>query len=66
MDLTAAERAELGRWVRRRKSAQDMALRARIALACDAFEDDGYPVSVADVAVSRGCRTSRGRAGRGR
>jgi len=32
--LTAEERVQLERWVRRRKSAQDLALRSRIVLAC--------------------------------
>lgn len=34
LELRDDERAELQRWVRRRKSAQDLALRARIVLAC--------------------------------
>ena len=50
LDLTAVERAELERWVRRRKGAQDMALRARLMLACDAVGEDGFPVSTKAVA----------------
>ncbi|GAA1452139.1 hypothetical protein GCM10009602_53100 [Nocardiopsis tropica] len=34
VELSEDERAELQRWVRRRKTAQDMAMRARIVLAC--------------------------------
>lgn len=36
IELSDEERAELQRWVRRRKTAQDLALRARIVLACAA------------------------------
>ncbi|WP_328885022.1 IS630 family transposase [Streptomyces sp. NBC_00316] len=50
LDLTAAERGELERWVRRRKGAQDMALRARLILACEAVGEDGFPVSTKAVA----------------
>jgi hypothetical protein len=32
--LTAAERAQLGRWARRAKTTQFLALRAKIVLAC--------------------------------
>lgn len=34
LELRDHERAELQRWVRRRKTAQDLTLRARIVLAC--------------------------------
>jgi len=34
LTLTDVEREQLERWVRRRKSAQDLALRSRIVLAC--------------------------------
>ncbi|RKS05160.1 transposase [Nocardiopsis sp. Huas11] len=34
LELSDEERAELQRWIRRRKTAQDLALRARIVLAC--------------------------------
>lgn len=34
LELSDEERAELQRWVRRRKTSQDLALRARIVLAC--------------------------------
>lgn len=34
LELTDVERAQLERWVRRRKSAQDLALRSRIVLEC--------------------------------
>lgn len=34
LDLTQAERDELNRWVRRRKTSQALALRCRIVLAC--------------------------------
>ncbi|MCM2577606.1 IS630 family transposase, partial [Streptomyces sp. MTZ3.1] len=44
LNLTASERAELERWVRRRKSAQDLAARARVVLACDQVGEDGRPV----------------------
>ncbi|WP_327689499.1 IS630 family transposase [Streptomyces tubercidicus] len=54
LDLTAVERAELGRWVRRRKGAQDMALRARLILACEAVGEDGFPVSTKTVADKNG------------
>ena len=35
LDLTVEERETLQRWTRRRKSAQALALRARIVLGCD-------------------------------
>ncbi|MFH9466416.1 IS630 family transposase [Streptomyces clavifer] len=54
LDLTAAERGELERWVRRRKGAQDMALRARLILACEAVGEDGFPVSTKAVADETG------------
>lgn len=54
LDLTAPERAELERWVRRRKGAQDLAQRARLILACDAVGDDGFPVSTRVVAEAVG------------
>jgi transposase len=50
LDLTAEDRAELERWVRRRKSAQDLAQRARIVLACDRTDTDGLPLSQSQVA----------------
>ena len=50
LDLTAGEQAELERWVRRRKGAPDMALRARLILACEAVGKDGLPVSTKVVA----------------
>jgi hypothetical protein len=34
LELTAAEREQLTRWVRRAKTAQALAMRAKIALAC--------------------------------
>jgi hypothetical protein len=40
--------------VRRRKGAQDMALRARLILACDAIGEDGLPVSTKVVAEEIG------------
>ncbi len=36
LTLTDAERTQLTRWARRRKSTQALALRARIVLACAA------------------------------
>lgn len=54
LHLTESERAELERWVRRRKGAQDMALRARLILACDAIGEDGLPVSTKVVAEEVG------------
>ena len=54
LELTAQERAERQRWVRRRKGAQDLALRARLILACDAVGDDGFPVSTKVVAEAVG------------
>jgi transposase len=54
LELTAEERAELERWVRRRKGAQDLALRARLILACDAVGDDGFPVSTKVVSEAVG------------
>jgi transposase/transcriptional regulator with XRE-family HTH domain len=38
--LTDEEREQLGRWARRRKSAQALALRSRIVLACAAGSDN--------------------------
>ena len=43
--LTAEERAELETWVRRKKTAQQVALRARIVLAC-ARGDDNKDIAV--------------------
>src|ERR1700727_2472996 len=40
LELTAAERAQLERWARRAKSAQALALRARIVLACADGKDN--------------------------
>lgn len=54
LDLTAQEQAELQRWVRRRKSAQDLALRARIVLACARTDTDGTPASQSEVARELG------------
>jgi transposase len=54
LDLTVEERAELERWVRRRKGAQDLALRARLVLACAASDEDGLPASTGVVAASLG------------
>ncbi len=54
LELTAEERAEPERWVRRRKGAQDLAVRARVILACDAVADDGFAVSVTAVAEQAG------------
>jgi transposase len=57
LHLSDGERSELERWVRRRKGAQDMALRARLILACDVIGEDGLPVSTKvvaeDIGVSR-------------
>jgi transposase len=50
LDLTADERAELERWIRRRKSAQDLTMRARIVLACARTDTDGLPLSQSQVA----------------
>jgi transposase len=57
LELSADERAVLQGWVRRRKSAQDLALRARIVLACAAAGDDGLPPANGTVAAQVG--TSR-------
>lgn len=54
LDLTAEERTELERWVRRRKSAQDLALRARIVLACSHTDTNDLPVSQSQVARELG------------
>jgi tetratricopeptide (TPR) repeat protein len=54
LDLTASERTELQRWIRRRKGGQDMTLRARLILACDAIDADGLPVSTKVVAEQVG------------
>ncbi|MGW4802236.1 IS630 family transposase, partial [Nonomuraea sp. NPDC004297] len=54
LHLTDAECVELERWVRRRKGAQDLALRARLILACDAIGEDGLPVSTKVVAEEIG------------
>ncbi|MFJ5227726.1 IS630 family transposase [Streptomyces sp. NPDC088400] len=45
LDLTDVERSVVEGWVRRRKSAQDLAMRARVVLACDGVGEDGFPVS---------------------
>ncbi|MGW2207423.1 hypothetical protein [Streptomyces sp. NPDC001774] len=45
LDLADVERSVPEGRVRRRKSAQDMAMRARVILACDELGDDGFPVS---------------------
>ncbi len=58
LHLAERERAELERWVRRRKGAQDMALRARLILACDAIGEDGLPVSTKVVAEEIGVSTN--------
>jgi transposase len=50
--LTEDERAQLVRWARRRKSAQALALRARIVLACSAGADNKT------VATELGCAES--------
>jgi transposase len=52
--LSADERAVLEGWVRRRKSAQDLALRARIVLACAQAGEDGLPVPNGAVAAEVG------------
>ncbi|WP_431949001.1 hypothetical protein [Actinacidiphila sp. bgisy167] len=54
MELTAGQRAESERWVRRRRGAQDLALWARLIPACDAVGDDGFPVSTKVVAEAVG------------
>ncbi|WP_171055330.1 MULTISPECIES: hypothetical protein [unclassified Nonomuraea] len=50
LHLSDGERVELERWVWRRKGAEDMALRARLILACDAIGENGLPVSTKVVA----------------
>ncbi|MFC5673614.1 helix-turn-helix domain-containing protein [Streptomyces incanus] len=45
LDLTADERSVLQGWVRRRRSTQDMVMRARGILACDEAGENGFPVS---------------------
>lgn len=50
LDLTAADRAELERWVRQCKSARALAQRARIVLASGHTDTDGLPLSQAQVA----------------
>lgn len=52
LELSAEEREELLRWSRRHKSAQSLALRARIVLACA----DGLPNT--EVAARLGVRTA--------
>jgi transposase len=54
LELSSDERAVLEGWVRRRKSAQDLALRARIVLACAAAGDDGLPPANGTVAAQVG------------
>ncbi|WP_150243360.1 helix-turn-helix domain-containing protein [Nocardiopsis quinghaiensis] len=50
LGLTDDERCELRRWTRQHKLSQQVALRARIVLACDQTGSDGLPVSQAQVA----------------
>lgn len=54
LDLTTLERTELERWVQQRKGAQDLALRARLILACEAVGEDGFPVSTKAIADEMG------------
>ena len=73
--LEEAERAQLIRWARRAKTAQYLAMRARIVLACaeggtnkQAAADLGADESTVDrwPAAWRACTMSRGRDGRRR
>lgn len=54
LELTAEDRAELERWVRRRTSSQDRVLRARIVLACARCDGAGRPVPQSRVARELG------------
>ncbi len=47
--------SEFKRWVRR-KGAQDMAIRARLILACKAVGEDGFPLSTAAADQTRSGR----------
>ena len=57
-ELSEDQREELQRWLRRRKTAQALALRARIVLACAGGKSD--------VAVARELGTTRGTVGKWR
>ena len=71
IDLTPEERAALERWVRRRSTAQALARRARVVLACADQPDishgvlaDALGVHRATVGVWRARFAARPRAGR--
>ncbi|WP_017570414.1 helix-turn-helix domain-containing protein [Nocardiopsis halotolerans] len=54
LELTDEERDVLQGWIRKRKQAQDVALRARIVLSCDRTVADRVPVSQSQVARELG------------
>ena len=53
LELTPEERATLERWVRRRSTAQALALRARVVLACADRPDVAHGVLAAELGVHR-------------
>ena len=53
LDLTPEERTTLERWTRRRSTAQALALRARIVLACADHPDVAHGVLAAELGVHR-------------
>lgn len=63
LELTPAERATLERWTRRGSTAQALALRARIVLACAERPEASHGVLAA---CSRRARGGAGRAPRHR
>src|SRR4051812_29821373 len=63
--LTAEEREELEAWVRRKKTAQQIALRARIVLACAGDDDNKVIAKRLGVSEQMVCRW-RGRFARER
>ena len=53
LDLTPEERATLARWTRRRSTAQALALRARIVLACVDRPDEAHGLLAEELGVHR-------------
>lgn len=53
LELTLEERTTLGRWVRRGSTAQALALRARVVLACANRSEVAHGVLAAEVGVPR-------------
>ncbi len=53
LDLSPEERATLARWTRRRSTAQALALRARIVLACVDRPDEAHGLLAEELGVHR-------------